>query len=67
MKVILYQNINGQCVYRTCLLKEIHINVNEHVRKSNQGNQGYSSNQKNLITGQRPDRENIYIYNKEHK
>ena len=26
--------------------------------KSNQGNQGYSGNQKNVIQGQRPDTEN---------
>ena len=30
--------------------------------KSNQGNQGYSGNQKNLMQGQRPD-----MHNKEHK
>ena len=36
-------------------------NVSEY-RKSNQGNQGYSGNQKNVIQGQRPDMENRHTH-----
>ena len=46
-----------------------HPHIQSHLfmqyRKSNQGNQSYSGNQKNAIQGQRPDMENIH--NKEHK
>ena len=35
-------------------------------RKSNQGNQGYSGNQNNVIQGQRPDIENRHTQ-QEHK
>ena len=34
------------------------------VKKSNQGNQGYSGNQKNAIQGQRPDMENRHTQQK---
>ena len=34
------------------------LNGSAIVRKSNQGNRGYSGNQKNVISGQRPDIEN---------
>ena len=34
------------------------VRVHVTMYKSNQGNQGYSGNQKNAIQGQRPDMEN---------
>ena len=39
-------------------IKSYKLSKQKYMFKSNQGNQGYSGNQKNVIQGQRPEMEN---------
>ena len=53
--------------YLNCSIGSLTISILIPNLKSNQGNQDYSGNQKNIIQGQRPDMENRHEQHIEHK